>query len=215
MSGHLTDNPERPALVWASPEHPAVALRFQHEGTGTPWRISGFLARTSSVSIGSAWMKKFPWSTIHGPYSLRIIWDGVPTIEHLDEMYDENDRLIPNVTDLDQPRYPYRIDPPLDLMFEHRAPGVGFEDKLAWGEMLQAIYNERGTLAGEVTAEAKRDFFYRTVARIYTAASELTGKPVEAVAQAFEAPKTSAANWVREARVRGHLPATQQGRATR
>ena len=87
-------------MVWASPEHPAVALRYNStRALAHAWRISGFLARTSSLSIGSAWMKKFPWRRIHGPYSLRIIWDGVPTIEHLDEMYDENDRLIPNVTD--------------------------------------------------------------------------------------------------------------------
>ena len=81
--------------------------------------------------------------------------------------------------------------------------------------MLQAIYNERGTLADEETEEAKRDFFYRTVARIYTAASELTGKPVEAVAQAFEAPKNICGQL--GPRGSGARPpsSTQQGRATR
>ncbi len=57
------------------------------------------------------------------------------------------------------------------------------------------------------------DAFYRRVATFYKWAIRNTGAPTQALADVTDVPKSTAARWVREARARGLLPKTTQGKA--
>ncbi len=56
--------------------------------------------------------------------------------------------------------------------------------------------------------------FYTRVSEYYRMRTALTGRPTQDLATAAEVPRTTAARWVREARVRGYLPATSKGRTS-
>lgn len=214
MGEPSSDNPDTREVLWVSPEHPAVAIRYERPNRESGWRISGLIACSPTGSLGSAWMKRFPWRKLQYPYNVGgIIWDGEPTLETLEEAYDENENLIRNTTDLSRPRYRSQIDPVTDgRVYQHLSIGEGMDMRREWDELRRRLH-ENG--ADEATvAAAKKEYFYRMVAFIYTEASSGSGKPVEAVADRFNAPRTSAANWIREARVRGYLPPTTKGRAT-
>lgn len=57
------------------------------------------------------------------------------------------------------------------------------------------------------------DGFYRAVAAHYRAHAALSGKPAARMAEAAGVPVTTVHRWVREARLRGHLPPGRQGKA--
>jgi hypothetical protein len=57
------------------------------------------------------------------------------------------------------------------------------------------------------------DDFYRRVARQYTAYLEASGAPTAGIAEAAEVPRSTAVRWVHQARKRGLLPPTTQGKA--
>jgi hypothetical protein len=60
---------------------------------------------------------------------------------------------------------------------------------------------------GESTSD-----FYQRVATFYRTAAPATGRPIKALGDAADIPKTTAARWVREARLRGYLEPTLRGR---
>jgi hypothetical protein len=69
---------------------------------------------------------------------------------------------------------------------------------------------EQVTLARPVD-ERTKDAHLREVADIYQSHAD-TGKPTQAVQDAFNRPYSTAARWVMQARQRGFLPPTKQGR---
>jgi hypothetical protein len=215
MSEPSTDNPDSREVLWVSPEHPAVALRYERPNEQSPWLVTGLIASSQVAGLGSSWMKRFPWRRLGNPHAVaRIIWDDAPTMEHLDEVFDEQGKLRANTTDISRAKYQTWVAPPTDLIFAHRVDGITMQERLEYDQMMINLRKQVPPATEQEIEEAKKDFFYKTVARIYEAAVRATGKPVEAVALAYEAPRTSAANWVREARVRGYLPPTTKGRAT-
>jgi len=67
------------------------------------------------------------------------------------------------------------------------------------------------TLQPKGTGESAEDF-YKRVAIHYKLAIENNGKPLQSIIESTGAAKSTAARWVREARVRGFLPPTTRGR---
>jgi len=55
--------------------------------------------------------------------------------------------------------------------------------------------------------------FYLRVANFYKAAAASSGRPVVKLAEAAGVPRSTASQWVFQARARGYLPMTQRGRA--
>lgn len=207
---------DEPEVTWYSPLHPAVAVRYERSSPKDGWRITGLIASSRSAGLGAAWMKGLQWRRFASPHTAPagVIWRGEPTVEILDEVYDAAGNLRTQSADLYRPACRVQIEPAADPreLLRSRLGDARSEQAVAWDELRVKLAAEG---ADEKTINAARkDFFYRRVADVYLTASRETGKPVEAVADAFNAPRTSAVNWVREARVRGYLPPTTKGRAT-
>lgn len=71
----------------------------------------------------------------------------------------------------------------------------------------------RATFEHRQTEESAGDFYAR-VADYYRMRTALTGRPTQDLAVAAGVPKTTAARWVREARIRGYLAPTKKGRTS-
>lgn len=223
MRGRRNTNPEDSLssfgwglTAWFSPHDQPIALRYEREDESSPWIITGLVAVSRSpAGLGSAWMKAFQWRGLASPFlGTGVFWRGEPTVEVLDEVYDENGHMRKQTKDLDRFAYVHQIDPVTDAreVFGHNRASRGMDKALEWDEMHIRLKAEG---ADEATIkEAEKDFFYRRVADVYLHASSSGHSPVVAVAEAWDAPRTSASNWVREARARGYLPPTQRGRAT-
>lgn len=199
--------------IWFSPLNQPVALRYERDDPASAWRITGLIVSSRAKGLGSAWMKSFQWRGLATPWhSTGILWDGTPSIELLDEMFDDDGRMIK----IQYPRQAYRdqSNPSTDSweVFRNQHAGSDMDRRIEWGEMLTRLIAEGASK--QTIEDARKDFFYQRVAEVYQAAMSGAGKPVEAVAEAFEAPRTTAANWIKEARARGHLPPTTKGRAT-
>jgi hypothetical protein len=211
------EGPRAPSEVtWYSPLHPAIAIRYERRDNESAWRITGLIVSSRTDGLGSSWMKAFPWRRFGSPYlaDVGIFWHGTPTIDVLDEVYDETGHLKKQTADVYKPMYRTQIEPVTEAheLFRSRTGDARFDQTIEWGELHTRLQAEG---AGPEAIElARKDLFFRRVADVYKTASRSTGKPVEAVADAFNAPRTSAANWIREARARGYLPPTTKGRAT-
>ena len=68
---------------------------------------------------------------------------------------------------------------------------------------------------GPRTADESADDFYRRVADAYRMFAASDGRPTTMLAGSFGVSKNLAAQWVHQARVRGHLEQTTRGRAGR
>jgi hypothetical protein len=159
-------------------------------------------------------MKRFQWRGLGDPSAIAgIAWLVTPTIALVDAVFDENEELKSQWEGDGRPPYLLQDDRETeDRLYFRRAPGIDFEDRADLEErLLDLVFDDA---AENDVIEIRREHFYKTVAGIYRSASRGRGNPVSAVAKAYDAPRTSAANWVREARVRGYLPPTTKGRAT-
>jgi hypothetical protein len=173
-----------------SPQSPPVAIRYERDSPTSPWRVTGLVASDRHAGIDSVWMKRFKWRGLGNPHTAAaLVWQAQPSAEDVERVYDQAGRYI--------------------------------GDRTAAGLKLPAMPAGELTPAASPTASARddhratdRDSFYIDVARTYHAGAANTGKPVEAVAQQYGVARTTAVNWVREARVRGHLPPAQRGKAT-
>ena len=205
----------RGVKVWFSPWDQPVALRYERDDENAPWAITGFLAVSRSPQgLGSGWMKNFKWLGLGSPYLSRgAVWKGEPTLQILDEVYDENG-LLRKQTDMHRTLYADQIDPVTNV-WEALGPVQSPSRSQALDHARELTDRLKAEDADEATIrEAEKDFFYRRVAAVYSEASSEGRSPVVAVAEEWNAPTTSASNWVRESRVRGYLPPTQRGRAT-
>lgn len=202
--------------MWFSPWDQPVALRYEREDEDAHWVITGFMAVSRTPpGLGSGWMKNFKWLGLGSPYlSKGAVWKGEPDLEILDEVYDENGQLRKQTADMYRALYVNQIDPVTDV-WESLGPIGSPSHSQALVEARELTDRLKAEGADDATIrEAEKDFFYRRVAAIYSEASSEGRSPVVAVAKEWNAPNTSASNWVREARVRGYLPPTRRGRAT-
>lgn len=84
-------------------------------------------------------------------------------------------------------------------MWFHPAPGL--EDDVA----TEALTRRDGE---------SPDDFYRRVAKVYRALTPTSGRPTTEIARLADVPRSTAARWVRQARLRKFLPPTSQGRVS-
>ena len=205
--------------MWFSPWDQPVALRYEREDEDAYWVITGFMAVSRTPpGLGSGWMKNFKWLGLGSPYlSQGAVWKGEPDLDILDEVYDENGQMRKQTANNSRALYVNQIDPVTDVW-----EAIGTHTRLESFSRARALDEARelmeslkaeGADEAEVR-EAERDFFFQQVAKVYSDASSQGRSPVVAVAEEWNAPNTSASNWVREARVRGYLPPTKGGRAT-
>jgi hypothetical protein len=170
-----------------------VAIRYEREGPTEPWRVTGLVASDRRSGIDSRWMKRFRWRGLGNPLAAAVIlWQSEPAADDLEEVFDEGGEFIGH-----------------EAVAQRHLPQIPATDS-------EALYQAFRT-DPEVRIRAEdsdRKHFYERVTRVYLTASGVSGKPVEAVAEEFGVPRTTAVNWVREARVRGYLPPAQRGKAT-
>lgn len=76
-------------------------------------------------------------------------------------------------------------------------------------------YRQRYRPTFEARAEGEPvGLFYSRVSEFYRRWAAVSKHPTQDLAEAASVPKTTAARWVREARIRGFLPPTSKGKVT-
>lgn len=197
MTAPVTDPPAADVL-WHSPPRrigrAAVAIRYQRGSPEQAWQASGLLVSDGSGTLGSTWIKGFPWRRMTGPHAPGIVWESPPTIDVLAAAYGAAGHLLPSIPGAAPAPPPASAAPPEPPA--RAEPGAGTADDAA---------------ARRAALRAAR---LQRVAAVYTESVREDGTPVVAVAQDFAVPRTTAVNWVREARVLGYLPPTRKGRTS-
>lgn len=110
-----------------------------------------------------------------------------------------------------------RSEPPPseeELLTAPRTVPAGLVGRTFTGAEIRLELAKAELAAGELTRKDSPDDFYRRVAIAYRALATDTGRPTTAIAELQGVPRSTAARWVRQARLRGYLPRTTAGRVS-